>query len=37
MMFITPMPPTNNEIAAMPPSSRVRMPVTEVAVSTSDA
>ena len=37
MMFITPMPPTSNEMPAMPPSRMVRVWSTEVAVDTSDA
>ena len=36
MMFMTPMPPTSNEIAAIPPSRTVRMWSVLVAVSTSD-
>ena len=32
MMFITPIPPTSNEMAAMPPSRMVRVWSTEVAV-----
>ena len=32
MMFITPMPPTSSEMAAMPPSRMVRVLSTEVAV-----
>ena len=37
MMFMTPMPPTSSEIAAMPPSSTVRVREVLVAVSTSDS
>ena len=36
MMFMTPMPPTSNEITAIPPSRIVRVLVVEVAVSSSD-
>jgi len=36
MMFMTPMPPTSSEIAAMPPSRTVRVLFVEFAVSTSD-
>ena len=35
MMFIMPMPPTTREMAAIPPSSTVRMPVTLVMASSS--
>jgi len=37
MMFITPMPPTSSEIAAIPPSSAVRTPVNSSATWTSAA
>ncbi len=37
MMFMTPMPPTSSEIAAMPPSSTVRVREVLVAVSTIDS
>ena len=37
MMFMTPMPPTSSEMAAMPPSRMVRVRSTEVEVDTSDA
>ncbi len=33
MMFMTPMPPTSSEMAAMPASSTVRVLSTELAVS----
>ena len=36
MMFMTPMPPTSREMAAIPPSRTVRVRSTEVAVVTSD-
>ncbi len=35
MMFMTPIPPTNNDSAAMPVSSTVRVLLTEVAVVSS--
>ena len=37
MMFITPMPPTSSEIAAIEPSSTVSVFCVSVAVSSSDA
>ena len=37
MMFMTPMPPTSSEIAAMPPSRTVRVREVLVAVSTIDS
>ena len=37
MMFITPIPPTSNEIAAIAPSSSVKMPVIDDAASMNDA
>ena len=36
MMFITPMPPTSSEIAAIEPSSRVRVFCVSLAVSISE-
>ena len=36
MMFITPIPPTSREIAAIPASSTVSVLLTEVAVDSSD-
>ncbi len=36
MMFITPMPPTSSEIAAIPPSSTVSVRSTEVAAARMD-
>ena len=37
MMFMTPIPPTSSEMAAMPASSTVRVLLTEVAVVSSDS
>ena len=37
MMFMTPIPPTSREIAAMPASRIVRVRSVEVAVATSDS
>ena len=36
MMFMTPIPPTSSEMAAMPASNTVRVLSTEVAVDKSD-
>ena len=36
MMFMTPMPPTSNEMPATPPSRMVRVRSTDVAVEISD-
>ena len=37
MMFMTPIPPTSSEMAAMPPSSTVSVRLVEFAVSSSDS
>ena len=37
MMFMTPMPPTSSDSAAMPPSRTVSVLLTEVAVDSSDS